>query len=157
VAAGPAASVTYWQRLPHLLIHPLLPHDLNQRSCFVRWEDRLPAFHFDASAPFHSIMVPTVDTTRYGALLAACLAGGRPVLLVGDSGVGKSALVARQLARLGLGEAGDGKSGGSNGFATSLLTCSALTGPGTVQAVLLAKLARRQGRCDILRMRIGVA
>lgn len=30
---------------------------------------------------------------RYGALLQGCLAAGKPVLLVGGSGVGKSAVV----------------------------------------------------------------
>jgi dynein heavy chain len=102
----------------------------------VRWEDRLPAFRYDASAPLHSVLVPTVDTARYGAVLAACLAAGAPALLVGDAGAGKSALVARQLAALAAG----------GGAVAGTLTCSARTGAATVQALLLSKLTRRQGR-----------
>jgi hypothetical protein len=39
-------------------------------------------------------VIPTVLLVcRYGALLQGCLAAGKPVLLVGGSGVGKSAVV----------------------------------------------------------------
>jgi hypothetical protein len=53
----------------------------------------VPAFKFQPSQPTHSILVPTVDTCRYGSLLQGCMAAGRPVLLVGGTGVGKSAIV----------------------------------------------------------------
>jgi hypothetical protein len=129
----------------------------------VRWESSLPPFPYNPSAPFSSLFVPTVDTARYGALLAACLDARHPALLVGESGTGKSAIVARQLEALcqrsrlqllaaggdGDTEDGSGDSGGSPGVASALLTCSAFTSSSTVQAMLLSKLSRRGGRCAV--------
>jgi hypothetical protein len=61
--------------------------------CFSPWDALVPAFKFQPAQPTHSILVPTVDTCRYGSLLQGCMAAGRPVLLVGGTGVGKSAIV----------------------------------------------------------------
>jgi dynein heavy chain len=120
------------------------------RSAFVRWEDCLPPFHYDTVAPFSSIFVPTADTEKYGAMLRSCLEAGRPALLVGDSGAGKSTIVASQLELMARGfDAGGGcggQDGGGRGVATALLACSALTGCGTVQGLLQSKLAKRSGR-----------
>lgn len=53
----------------------------------------MPSFKFQPAQPPHSIFVPTVDSCRYGSLLQGCMAAGQPVLLVGATGVGKSAIV----------------------------------------------------------------
>jgi len=39
------------------------------------------------------LLVPTVDTLRYGGLLLGCLAAGQPALLVGPTGTGKTAII----------------------------------------------------------------
>ncbi|XP_063958044.1 dynein axonemal heavy chain 6-like isoform X2 [Lytechinus pictus] len=44
--------------------------------------------------------VPTVDTIRYSFLTSLLLLNKKPVLLTGDSGVGKSALISHMLKRL---------------------------------------------------------
>ena len=119
-----------------------LPLKTPHRSAFVRWEASLPPFAYDPCAPFHSIVVPTVDTERYGAMLRSYLEAGRPALLVGDSGAGKSSVVAQQLALLA--QAPSEK--GCSGMTSALLACSALTGVGTVQGLLHSKLAKRNGR-----------
>lgn len=116
---------------------------------FVRWEVSLPPFVYDPCAPFHSIVVPTVDTLRYGAMLRCHLEAGRPSLLISDSGAGKSAIVAQQLALIGAAAEGSGGSDQDStrgGLATALLACSALTGIETVQGLLHSKLAKRNGR-----------
>lgn len=45
-------------------------------------------------------VVPTVDTVRYAFLIALMALKGQPVLLTGESGVGKSALIQDTLVRL---------------------------------------------------------
>lgn len=45
-------------------------------------------------------LVPTIDTVRYAFLIALMALNGQPVLLTGDTGVGKSALIQDTLMRL---------------------------------------------------------
>ncbi|XP_019625905.1 PREDICTED: LOW QUALITY PROTEIN: dynein heavy chain 6, axonemal-like [Branchiostoma belcheri] len=47
-----------------------------------------------------SQLIPTVDTVRYSFLMALLLLHKNPILLTGDSGVGKSAIVQDMLSRL---------------------------------------------------------
>lgn len=44
------------------------------------------------SAPFHKILVPTMDTVRYNHLVTALLSAQSPVLLVGPVGTGKTSI-----------------------------------------------------------------
>lgn len=60
---------------------------------FLPWESKVPLFKFQPAQPPHTIFVPTLDTCRYGSLLQGCMAAGKPALLVGGTGVGKSAIV----------------------------------------------------------------
>ena len=54
-------------------------------------------------------LVPTVDTIRYSFLVALMALNGQPVLLTGENGVGKSALIQDTLVRLSqLGGTGTG-------------------------------------------------
>lgn len=142
----------------------MFPTHYPSRSIFMRWENALPPFIYDPSTPFASILVPTVDTARYGNLLRTCLEAARPVLIIGDSGAGKSAIVMQQLAALscggtaGNGAADDGgvqggvgaaavEGGGGGGeVVPAVVTCSALTGSAMVQGHLQSKLTKRNGR-----------
>ncbi|CAE1329165.1 DNAH [Acanthosepion pharaonis] len=73
-------------------------------SCYVDfesrrlefWEKIVPNFKYDKNVPFFEILVPTVDTVRYGHLLQKLLQVKHPVLFTGDTGVGKS-VIARTL------------------------------------------------------------
>ncbi|GFO48624.1 dynein heavy chain 6, axonemal-like [Plakobranchus ocellatus] len=60
------------------------------------WERILQSFRFDRGVSFFKMLVPTVDTTRFGYLLERFLSVNRPVLLTGSTGVGKS-VIARDL------------------------------------------------------------
>ena len=53
-----------------------------------------------ADGRFASILVPTADVVRTSWLLRTAAASARACLLVGDSGAGKTAIVARFLAQL---------------------------------------------------------
>ena len=52
------------------------------------------------SAPFYKIMVPTVDTLRYDFLVHNLILFGRPVLLVGPVGTGKTSVAQGVLQKL---------------------------------------------------------
>ena len=66
-------------------------------SCFVdfetkrmdMWEKIVPAFRYNKEIPFFEMLVPTVDTVRFGYLLEKLLAVQYPVLYTGGTGVGK--------------------------------------------------------------------
>ena len=53
------------------------------------WEKIVPAFKYNKEVPFFEMLVPTVDTVRFGYLLEKLLAVRYPVLYTGGTGVGK--------------------------------------------------------------------
>ena len=53
---------------------------------FDHWERIVPAFKFDRETPFFELMVPTVDTVRYGYLMDKLLAVRMSVLFTGGTG-----------------------------------------------------------------------
>ncbi|CCW68554.1 unnamed protein product [Phytomonas sp. Hart1] len=60
---------------------------------FLPWASTMPDYVYDPTTPFFNILVPTVDTVRYGALTAMLLDAGKPLLLSGHSGVGKTVIL----------------------------------------------------------------
>ncbi|XP_075319652.1 dynein axonemal heavy chain 6 [Odontesthes bonariensis] len=60
------------------------------------WEKIIPLFNYNKKQPFFEMLVPTIDTVRYGYLMENLLSVQRSVLFTGDTGVGKS-VVARGL------------------------------------------------------------
>ncbi|XP_053335345.1 dynein axonemal heavy chain 6-like [Clarias gariepinus] len=62
----------------------------------VTWERIIPSFKYNKEIPFFEMLVPTVDTVRYGYLMEKLLSVGHSVLFTGITGVGKS-VVARGL------------------------------------------------------------
>jgi len=53
------------------------------------WEKIIPSFDYDKKQPFFEMLVPTIDTVRYGYLMENLLSVQRSVLFTGDTGVGK--------------------------------------------------------------------
>jgi len=53
------------------------------------WEKVIPGFKYSKETPFFEMVVPTVDTVRYGYLLEKLLAVKQSVLYTGNTGVGK--------------------------------------------------------------------
>lgn len=66
-----------------------------ERRDWGAWEERIPAVYRpqEKNLEFHIISVPTVDTARYKYLVQSLLKLGSQVLLVGYTGVGKTALI----------------------------------------------------------------
>ncbi|KAL8568337.1 Dynein heavy chain 6, axonemal [Nucella lapillus] len=56
------------------------------------WEKIVPSFRYDKEVPFFDMLVPTVDTVRYGYILDKLLSVRRSVLYTGGTGVGKSVI-----------------------------------------------------------------
>ena len=53
------------------------------------WEKIVPSFKFNPETSFFEMLVPTVDTVRFGYLLDKLLSVRRSVLYTGTTGVGK--------------------------------------------------------------------
>ena len=53
------------------------------------WEKVIPVFKYDPEVPFFDMLVPTMDTVRFGYLMEKLLAVNRSVLFTGTTGVGK--------------------------------------------------------------------
>jgi dynein heavy chain len=100
---------------------------------FAPWADKVEPFKYSPDQPFSSILVPTVNTTRYTQLLKLCCSIDRPVLMVGLSGVGKSVIMQQQLAR----------TPEHAGQLPVVLHCSASTTSPAVQQLLDNKLVRQ--------------
>lgn len=54
-----------------------------------QWERIVPKFQYNKEVQFFEMLVPTVDTVRFGYLLEKLLAVNRSVLYTGGTGVGK--------------------------------------------------------------------
>lgn len=108
---------------------------------FARWETAVPAFVYTPAQPAHTIFVPTVDTCRYGAVVQACLAVGRPVLLIGGPGVAKSTIINARIHALREQLADTDPK--SSSIEAAVLQCSAATSSAGAQAVLESNLVKR--------------
>eukprot|EP00727_Mastigamoeba_balamuthi_P003136 m51a1_g1282 putative dynein heavy chain axonemal (4140) ;mRNA; f:131088-144324 len=73
--------------------------DVGERT-FKLWSDSVPKFVYKKETPFFQMIVPTSDTFRFNYLLDTLICAGFPVLLTGETGVGKSVVVQEMLARL---------------------------------------------------------
>ena len=60
---------------------------------FSHWSKIVPSFIYEPKLPFFSLMVPTVDTTRYTTLLDMLVSVSKAVFFTGNTGVGKSAII----------------------------------------------------------------
>ncbi|XP_058967936.2 dynein axonemal heavy chain 6 [Pocillopora verrucosa] len=54
------------------------------------WEKIIPSFKYSPEIPYFDLLVPTVDTVRYGFLMEKLLVVNRSVMFTGTTGVGKS-------------------------------------------------------------------
>lgn len=57
-------------------------------------------FHFDPEVRFFDILVPTMDTAKFGYIAETLFRNGQPVMFTGETGVGKSVLAKTALKRL---------------------------------------------------------
>ena len=64
---------------------------------WVGWMDTIPEFKADPDMPFAEMVIPTIDTVRYGYVVNTLARDNRHVLCVGDTGTGKTLIVSNKL------------------------------------------------------------
>ncbi|XP_063046887.1 dynein axonemal heavy chain 11 [Engraulis encrasicolus] len=67
---------------------------------FTPWSENTSPFELEPDVPLQTVLVPTPETICLAYLLSLLVRKGKPVMLVGNAGVGKSILVQHQMALL---------------------------------------------------------
>ncbi|XP_076676367.1 dynein heavy chain at 16F [Andrena cerasifolii] len=98
------------------------------------WMDIMPEFVYDSDVPFFDILVPTVDTVRFGYMMKKMVEINKPVFFTGATGVGKSVITKVVLNDLEDTEL----------WVPITLIFSAQTTSGRTQEILELKLERRR-------------
>lgn len=60
---------------------------------FVPFRDQVKEFNYNPEAAYFSILVPTEETTKYAFLLETLLSRNRNIMVMGDTGVGKTVVI----------------------------------------------------------------
>ena len=84
---------------------------------------------------FAQLNIPTLDSTRFDALLTRVASLGRSSLLVGGPGTAKTTVINMFMAKFPVEE-----------MASKVITFSSLTSPGIFQTTMEASVEKRQGR-----------
>ena len=98
------------------------------------WERRVTPFQYNKEVPYFEMLVPTVDTVRFGFLLEKLLLVSQPVLFTGNTGVGKS-VIARDVLNRSITELN---------FVPVFINFSAQTSSKRTQEMLEGKLEKRK-------------
>ncbi|XP_031370421.1 dynein heavy chain 6, axonemal isoform X2 [Apis dorsata] len=98
------------------------------------WMDIMPKFVYDREVPFFDILVPTIDTVRFGYLMKKLVQINKPVFFSGNTGVGKSVITKVILKELE----------DTNLWVPINLIFSAQTSSGRTQEILELKLEKRK-------------
>ncbi|KAJ1334726.1 hypothetical protein BSLG_007881 [Batrachochytrium salamandrivorans] len=64
---------------------------------FIPWAENVPAYEFDSEMPLQAVLVHTQETTRIRYFLDLLADNGKPVLLIGNAGCGKTVLMQDKL------------------------------------------------------------
>ncbi|KAM4874879.1 dynein axonemal heavy chain 11 [Thomomys bottae] len=101
---------------------------------FLPWADKVPQFTMDADAPLQTVLVHTAETTRVRYFTELLLKKGKPLMLVGNAGVGKTAFVRDTLASL------------SADYIVSWVPFNYYTTSAALQGILEKPLEKKAGR-----------
>ncbi|XP_053520536.1 dynein axonemal heavy chain 6 [Artibeus jamaicensis] len=98
------------------------------------WERIIPTFKYNRDIPFFEMLVPTVDTVRFGYLMEKLLAVRHSVLFTGTTGVGKSVIAKGLLSKIQE----------SAGYVPVYLNFSAQTSSARTQEIIESKLEKKR-------------
>ena len=98
------------------------------------WEKIIPDFKYDSQVPYFDILVPTIDTVRYGFLFEKLVGVNRSVLFTGMTGVGKSVITKGCLKQLQ----------DSNKYVGTVMNFSAQTTSKRTQEIVESKLEKKR-------------
>ncbi len=108
----------------------------SDHGSFVSWASLTPAFTYQKGMPYFSVLVPTGETTCFDFLLKVLVDNSTHVMMVGETGTGKSVLVQGFLSRLPQ----QSPAPGSPGFTSIQAAFSAQTSAKNMQDLLESKL-----------------
>ncbi|KAJ8983473.1 hypothetical protein NQ317_014931 [Molorchus minor] len=98
------------------------------------WQRIIPKFEYNKDIPFFEMLVPTIDTVRFGYIMERLVYVNHPVFLTGDTGVGKSVIAKDVLNTLTK----------SNLFVTATINFSAQTSSLNTQEMIELKLEKKK-------------
>ena len=77
----------------------LYDYFLNGKT-FKHWTEKVPEFVYDSEKSYFSLVVPTIDTTSAEHLISMLYQKNLPVMLTGDTGVGKSVIISSFIGKM---------------------------------------------------------
>ncbi|XP_033613038.1 dynein heavy chain 11, axonemal [Fukomys damarensis] len=101
---------------------------------FLPWADKIPQLTVDPDAPLQTVLVHTSETTRLRYFIELLLEKGKPLMLVGNAGVGKTIFVDDILASL------------PEDYIVSRVPLNYYTTSAALQRVLEKRLEKKAGR-----------
>ncbi|TPX36228.1 hypothetical protein SmJEL517_g01545 [Synchytrium microbalum] len=105
-----------------------------KRTCFTPWDDLVAPFKYEMNIPYFQMIVPTQDTVKYSYFLETLVGNGFPVMIGGNTGVGKSVIVQDTFNRFGK----------DKGYGVVPVNFSAQTGSASTQQILELKLEKKR-------------
>ena len=115
---------------------------------FRKWEEIIEPFHFEKTMPYVSLVVPTLDTTRYGFMMQAYFDIMAPCFFTGQTGTGKTVVAVDLLTQWS-----KSVEEGGRGVIPIPITFSGQTQAKLVQLTIEAKFEKK--RKDLLGPPIG--
>uniref|UniRef100_A0A6I8NYC7 Dynein axonemal heavy chain 11 n=1 Tax=Ornithorhynchus anatinus TaxID=9258 RepID=A0A6I8NYC7_ORNAN len=101
---------------------------------FLPWMDKVPKFIMDMNTPLQAVLAHTAETTRLKYFTDLLLEAGKPIMLVGNAGVGKTVFVGDTLAHL------------SEDYTVAKVPFSYYTTSAVLQRILEKPLEKKAGR-----------
>nr|XP_056713421.1 dynein axonemal heavy chain 11 [Euleptes europaea] len=101
---------------------------------FVPWSDKIVSVDLDPDTPLQAVLVHTSETTCLRYFTDLLLEKSKPVMLVGNAGVGKTVFIGERLAGL------------SEDFLVSKIPFNYYTTSGALQRILEKPLEKKAGR-----------
>jgi dynein heavy chain, axonemal len=71
-----------------------------QGKSFKHWNEKVPEFNYDPEKSYFSLVVPTIDSTSIEYILSLLYIKNHPVLITGETGVGKSVIISSFISRM---------------------------------------------------------
>ncbi|KAM9371463.1 dynein axonemal heavy chain 17 [Phaethornis superciliosus] len=102
---------------------------------FMPWTEKVPKFELDPDVPLQASMVHTMETIRIRYFMDLLMEKRRPVMLVGNTGTGKSVLMRDKLEALSMDE-----------YLLQFVPFNFYTTSAMLQAVLEKPLEKKSGR-----------
>jgi dynein heavy chain len=116
----------------------LFEYTVNDAGEWVHWSQLVQQWQYPKNTErpkFAQLNIPTLDSTRFDALLSKVASLGKSSLLVGGPGTSKTTIINMFMAKFSAEE-----------MASKVITFSSLTTPGIFQTTMEAAVEKRQGR-----------